>query len=149
MGGIIIKPRIIILTKRNLMIYTALLLILVIGIILFMTFRGNAAGVTSSGYTYLKYKDGTYVGSEKTDEGNMKVEVTIKSEKIKDVKILELPAKYLKENPSLKEELPRLVIRIIDTQEIVSVDSPASTAYVLNKISKCVRNALDKSLIAE
>ncbi|MDF2521715.1 MAG: hypothetical protein K0R84_2343, partial [Clostridia bacterium] len=66
MGGIIIRPKIIVITKRQLMIYAALLLILIIAALLMFTMRNSGVGLPSSGYTYLKYKDGTYIGNEKT-----------------------------------------------------------------------------------
>jgi uncharacterized protein with FMN-binding domain len=84
MGGIFIKPRIIILSKKSIMIYTALLLILVIGLVLLFTLRSNEVGLATSGYTYLKYTDGVFVGAEKTESGEVKTEVTIKNNKIRN-----------------------------------------------------------------
>lgn len=147
MGGIIIRPKIIIITKRQLMMYAALLLILIIAALLMFTMRNSGVGLPSSGYTYLKYQDGTYVGNEKTDVGNIQTEVTIKDEKIKDIKIIEFPQKYMNENPTLKDEIPQHIYSIIQSQDFVPSDSAKKTTYILNKITKAVRNAVDQSLI--
>lgn len=147
MGGIIIRPKIIIITKKKLMIYAALFLILVIAAILLFTMRDNGVGLPSSGYTYLKYKDGTYVGNEKTDHGNIRAEVIIQSERIKDIKLTEFPPKYINDNPTLKDEIPQHLYNIIQNQDIAPSDSAQNTTYILNKITKAVRNAVDQSLI--
>jgi uncharacterized protein with FMN-binding domain len=147
MGGIIIRPKIIVITKRQLMIYAALLLILIIAALLMFTMRNSGVGLPSSGYTYLKYKDGTYIGNEKTEAGNIRAEVTIKDERIKDIKLTEFPAKYMNENPTLKDEIPQHIYSIIQNQDFVPSDSARPTTYILNKITKAVRNAVDQSLI--
>lgn len=147
MGGIIIRPKIIIITKRQLMIYVAILLILIIAILLMVTMSKSGAGLPSSGYTYLKYKDGTYIGNEKTEAGNIRAEVIIKEEKIKDIKLTEFPPKYMNENPTLKDEIPQHIYAIIQSQDFVPSDSTKKTSYILNKITKSVRNAVDQSLI--
>jgi len=102
MGGIFIKPRIIIVTKKSLIIYAALLLVLVIGLILLFTLRSNEVGLAASGYTYLRYNDGVYVGIEKTESGDVKAEVTIKNTKIKDIKLIEMPSEYIRITPTLR-----------------------------------------------
>lgn len=149
MGGIIIKPRIILLTKKNLFIYAAILLVLIFGMILLIAFNSSKADVTSSGYTYLKYKDGTYIGTEKTENGNIQVEVTITDEKIKDIILSEMPAKYIKDNPTLKDDIPQMIFDIVKNQDTVPTDAGKSSAYVLNKVEKAVRTALDQSLILQ
>ncbi len=147
MGGIIIRPKIIIITKRQLMIYAAILLILIIAALLMFTMSNSGVGLPSSGYTYLKYKDGTYIGNEKTEAGNIRAEVTIKEEKIKDIKLTEFPPKYMNENLTLKDEIPQHIYAIVQSQDFVPSDSTKPTAYILNKITKSVRNAVDQSLI--
>ena len=149
MGGILIRPKIIVLTKKRLMLYTALFLVVVMGLILLFTLRSNEAGVPSSGYTYLKYKDGVYSGIEKSEYGNIKVEVTIRNERIKDIRISELPSKFLKDYPTLKDEIPQLIFSMIKEQDIVSPDNTNNTAYVQSKLLKSVRNALDQSLLLQ
>lgn len=149
MGGIVIKPRIILLTKKNLFIYGAILLALIFGMILLIAFNSSKADVTSSGYTYLKYKDGTYLGTEKTENGNIQVEVTITDEKIKDIVLSEMPAKYIKDNPTLKDDIPQMIFDIVKNQDTVPTDAEKSSAYVLNKVEKAVRTALDQSLILQ
>lgn len=149
MGGILIKPKIIVLTKKKLMIYIALLLVVIIGLVLLFTLRSNEAGVPSSGYTYLQYKDGVYVGLEKSEFGNIKTEVTIKNEKIKDIKIIEIPQKFMKDYPTLKDEIPQLVFNVIKQQDMISPDNENNTAYVQSKVLKAIRNALDQSLLIQ
>lgn len=141
------RPKIIVLTKKKLMMYAALLLILIIAALLLFTMRDNRAGLPSSGYTYLKYKDGTYVGNEKTENGNIRAEVIIKNEKIKDIKLTEFPPKYINDNPSLRDEIPQHLFNIIKNQDFAPADNTKNTTYILNKITKAVRNAVDQSLI--
>lgn len=148
MGGILIKPKIIVLTKKKLMIYVALLLVVIVGLVLLFTLRSNEAGVPSSGYTYLKYQDGVYIGQEKSEYGNIKVEVTIRNEKIKDIKLIEMPQKFMEDYPTLKDDISQMVFNVIKTQDIVSPGNNAN-AYVLSKIMKSMRNALDQSLIVQ
>lgn len=141
------RPKIIIITKKKLMIYAALVLVVIIAAVLLFTMRSSGVGLPSSGYTYLKYKDGTYIGNEKTECGNIRAEVVIKEEKIKDIKLTEFPPKYMNQNPTLKDEIPQHLYNIIQTQDFVPSDSAKNTTYILNKITKAVRNAVDQSLI--
>lgn len=141
------RPKIIIITKKRLMMYAALLLILVIAAILLFTMRGSGVGLPSSGYTYLKYQDGTFIGNEKTEHGNIRAEVVIKNEKISDIKLTEFPPKYINDNPTLKDEIPQHLYNVIQNQDFVPSDSTKNTTYILNKITKAIRNAVDQSLI--
>ena len=129
------------------MMYAALLLILVIAALILFTMRSSGVGLPSSGYTYLKYKDGTFVGNEKTEHGNIRAEVIIKNEKISDIKLTEFPPKYINENPTLKDEIPQHLYNVIQNQDFVPSDSTKNTTYILNKITKAIRNAVDQSLI--
>jgi uncharacterized protein with FMN-binding domain len=149
MGGIIIKPRIIIVTKKSLMIYAALLLVLVIGLVLLFTLRSNEVGLATSGYTYLRYNDGIYVGIEKTESGVVKAEVTIKNAKIKDIKLIEMPSEYISNNPSIKDEISDIIYTTIKSQDVATVNDTGNTSYVLSKVIKAVRNALNESLIKQ
>jgi len=142
-----LRPKIIIITKKRLMMYAALLLILVIAALILFTMRSSGVGLPSSGYTYLKYKDGTFVGNEKTEHGNIRAEVIIKNEKISDIKLTEFPPKYINENPTLKDEIPQHLYNVIQNQDFVPSDSTKNTTYILNKITKAIRNAVDQSLI--
>lgn len=147
MGGIIIRPKIIVITKKKLMIYAVLLLLLIIAALLLFTMRNSGIGLPSTGYTYLKFTDGTFVGSEKTEQGNIRAEVLVKDEKIKDIKLTEFPPKYMADNPTLKDEIPQHLYNIIQTQDFQPADTSKNTVYILNKITKAVRNAIDQSLI--
>lgn len=147
LGGIVLRPKIIIITKKKLMIYTALFVILVVAALLLFAFRSSGVGLPSSGYTYLQYKDGTFIGNEKTEQGNIRAEVVIKDEKIKDIKLTEFPPKYINDNPTLKDEIPQHLYNIIKDQDFVHSDSAKNTTYILNKITKAIRNAVDQSLI--
>ena len=149
MGGIYIKPRIIILTKKSLMIYTALLLVLVIGLVLLFTLRSNEVGLATSGYTYLRYNDGVYVGVEKTESGDVKAEVTIKNTKIKDIKLIEMPSEYISNNPGIKDEISGIIYTTIKSQDVATANDTGNTSYVLSKVIKAVRNALNESLIKQ
>ena len=147
MGGIIIKHKIILITRRRLIIYAAIILIIVLGLLLTLRFAGKMEEQTSSGYTYLEYKDGVYIGNENTDKGNIKAELTIKKGKIKDIRVLEFPQEYIKENTELETELTKVVGKIIKTQEIISLEEMERSSYIINKLLKAIRNALDQSLL--
>jgi uncharacterized protein with FMN-binding domain len=149
MGGIFIKSRIILVTKRNLTIYIVLLLVLVIGLVLLCTLRNNDVGLAASGYTYLKYNDGVYVGVEKTESGDVKAEVTIKNAKIKDIKLIEMPPDYISNNPNIKDEISDIIYTTIKTQDVAAANDTGNTSYVLSKVVKAVRNALNESLIMQ
>jgi uncharacterized protein with FMN-binding domain len=147
MGGIFIKPRIIIVTKKSLIIYAALLLVLVIGLVLLFTLRSNEVGLATSGYTYLRYNDGVYVGVEKTESGDVKAEVTIKNTRIKDIKLIEMPSEYISNNPNINDEISDIIYTTIKSQDVATVNDAGNTSYVLSKVIKAVRNALNESLI--
>lgn len=149
MGGIVIKPKIIVITKKNLMIYAVLLLILLAGLVLLFTLRSNEVGMAASGYTYLKYNDGIFIGSEKTELGAIKAEVTVKKQRIKSIKLLELPAEYISENPKLKDEISDMIYNTIKNQEVSQVSSSGSSSYVVNKVVKAVNHALSQSMLKE
>lgn len=121
---------------------------MVIGIVLLFTLRSNEVGLAASGYTYLKYTDGVYVGVESTESGDVKTEVTIKNNKIKDIKLIEIPQEYITHNPTLKDDISGLIYTTIKSQN-VSAGGDGNTSYVLNKVAKAVRNALDQSLIEQ
>ncbi|HYF84482.1 MAG TPA: hypothetical protein VEB00_15815 [Clostridia bacterium] len=131
------------------MIYTALLLILVIGLVLLFTLRSNEVGLATSGYTYLRYNDGVYVGIEKTESGDVKAEVTIKNTKIKDIKLIEMPSEYISNNPSINDEISEIIYTTIKSQDVATADDTGNTSYVLSKVIKAVRNALNESLIKQ
>lgn len=149
MGGIFIKPRIILITKKSLMIYAALLLILIVGLVLLFTLRSNEVGLATSGYTYLRYNDGVYVGTEKTESGDVKAEVTIKNAKIKDIKLIEMPSEYISNNPNIKDEISDIIYTTIKSQDVAAASDTGNTSYVLSKVIKAVRNALNESLIMQ
>lgn len=149
MGGILIKPRIILLTKKNLIIYAVLLLVVIVGLVLLFTLRSNEAGLAASGYTYLKYNDGIYVGVEKTESGDVKAEVTIKNEKIKEIKLIEMPPDYISNNPNIKDEISDIIYTTIKTQDVAAENGAGNTSYVLSKVVKAVRNALNESIIVQ
>ena len=149
MGGIFIKPRIIIITKKSLMIYTALLLILIIGLVLLFTLRSNEVGLATSGYTFLRYNDGVYVGIEKTESGDVKAEVTIRNAKIKDIKLIEMPSEYISNNPNIKDEISDIIYTTIKSQDVAAASDKGNTSYVLSKVIKAVRNALNESLLKQ
>lgn len=148
MGGILIKPRIILVTKKNLMIYTALLLVLIVGLVLLFTLRSDEVGLATSGYTYLKYNDGIYVGTEKTESGDVKAEVTIRNAKIKDIRLIEMPSEYISNNPNIKDEISDIIYSTIKSQDVAASDT-GNSSYVLSKVIKAVRNALNESLITQ
>lgn len=135
------------MNKKKLITYSVIFVVVVTGIILALTIGNNGKDVTSSGYTYLRYKDGTYIGMEKTESGNIKTEVLILGETIKDIKIVEFPDRFLEENNALRDEIPELLFEVIQTQKIVIPKASDNSAYVLNKILKAIRHALDQSLI--
>ncbi len=149
MGGIIIKPRIIILTKKNLIIYAALFLVLLVGLVFIFTLRSNEAGLATSGYTYLKYNDGVYVGTERTESGDVKAEVTIKNSKIKDIRLIEMPSEYISNNPNIKDEISDIIYTTIKSQDVATANDTGNSSYVLSKVIKAVRNALNESLIMQ
>jgi len=149
MGGIFIKPKIVIITKKNLMMYAALLLILVIGLVLLFTLRSNEVGLAASGYTYLRYNDGVYVGVENTESGDVKAEVTIKNKRIKDIKLIEMPGEYISNNPNINDEISDIIYTTIKSQDVATSDDTGNTSYVLSKVVKAVRNALNESLIKQ
>lgn len=149
MGGIFIKPRIILLTKKSLIIYAVLLLILVIGLVLLFTLRSNEVGLAASGYTYLKYNDGVFVGIEKTESGDVKAEVTIRNAKIKDIKLIEMPSEYISNNPNIKDEISDIIYTTIKSQDVAAANETGNSSYVQSKVIKAVRNALNESLIKQ
>ena len=146
------KHKIIIMTKKKIMVYAIMLLVVIIGIILLLTLGsgGGPNSAPSSGYTYLQYKDGVYEGNEKTEAGNIKVEVAIKKGKIKDIKVVEFPEKYINDNPILKEQIKQLTTTVIKSQNAaVAIDNSQATAFLLTKFSKAIITALDQSMITQ
>lgn len=129
------------------MIYAAIILVIILGLLVTLRFLGRVEEQTSSGYSYLEYKDGVYTGNENTDKGNIKVELTIKKGKIKDIRVLEFPQEYIKENAELETELNKVAGKIIKTQEIISLEEMERSSYIINKLLKAIRNALDQSLL--
>lgn len=113
------------------------------------TLRSNEVGLATSGYTYLKYTDGIYVGVENTESGNVKAEITIKNNRIKDIKLIELPPEYITHNPTIKDDISSLIYTTIKSQNVSTANGSSNASYVLNKVVKAVRNALDQSLIEQ
>ncbi|MDD4503828.1 MAG: hypothetical protein PHS15_03250 [Clostridiaceae bacterium] len=113
------------------------------------TLRSNEVGLAASGYTYLRYNDGVYVGIEKTESGDVKAEVTIKNTKIKDIKLIEMPSEYISNNPNIKDEISDIIYTTIKSQDVATANDAGNTSYVLSKVIKAVRNALNESLIKQ
>ncbi|MEA4960412.1 hypothetical protein [Lutispora sp.] len=149
MGGIFIKHKIILLTRKRIMIYALIIVVLILAIIALTNLMRNREepAASSNSFIYLQYKDGKYIGNEKTDKGNIQVEVTIKKNKIKDIKILEFPQEYLSARKELKDETAKVIEKIIKTQEITSIEGMEESSYIVNKLLKAVRIALDQSLL--
>ncbi|MGE5677431.1 MAG: hypothetical protein ACM3ZR_05170 [Pseudomonadota bacterium] len=131
------------------MIYAAVLLVIIVGIVLLFTLRNDQTGLATSGYTYLKYNDGVYVGTEKTESGDVKAEVTIKNEKIKDIKLIEMPSEYISNNPNINDEISDIIYTTIKSQDVAAANDKGASSYVLGKVIKAVRNALNESLIKQ
>ncbi len=146
MGGILIRHKIILLTKKKLMIYAGIALLIILGLILMFRFINNKEEVSSARYFYLEYNDGKYIGVENTDKGEIKVEVHISKNKIKNIKIIDFPKEYIRDDKELRDEITGTINKIIKTQEIISVEDMERSSYVLNKLLKAIRNALDESL---
>lgn len=147
-GGIIIKHKIILLTKKRLFIYAGIIILIVLGLILLLKFMGNKEEKSAVGYFYLEYKDGKYIGVENTEKGEIKVEVSINKNKIKNIKIIDFPREYIQDNKEVKDEITTAINNIIKTQELMSVEDMERASYVLNKLLKAIRNALDESLLS-
>lgn len=147
MGGIIIKHKIILITRRRLIIYAAIILVIILSLLLSLRFLSKTEEQPSSGYSYLEYKDGVYLGNENTDKGNIKVEVSIKKGKIRDIKILEFPQEYIKEDAELQDEISKTVKNVIKTQEIMTTEDMERSSYVINKLLKAIRVALEQSFL--
>lgn len=149
MGGIFIKHKIILLTKKRLIIYALIIVAIILAIIGVTYLMKNREEPTTSSNTfiYMQYKDGKYIGNEKTDKGNIQVEVTIRKNKIHEIKILEFPKEYLTENRELEKDIEEVINKIIKTQEIMSSEDMERSSYVINKLLKAIRIAVDQSLL--
>lgn len=147
-GGIIIKHKIILLTKKRLFIYAGIIILIVLGLILLLKSTGNKEEKSAVGYFYLEYKDGKYIGVENTEKGEIKVEVSINKNKIKNIKVIDFPREYIQDNKEVKDEITTAINNIIKTQELMSVEDMERASYVLNKLLKAIRNALDESLLS-
>lgn len=147
-GGIIIKHKIILLTKKRLFIYAGIIILIVLGLILLLKSTGNKEEKSAVGYFYLEYKDGKYIGVENTEKGEIKVEVSINKNKIKNIRIIDFPREYIQDNKEVKDEITTAINNIIKTQELMSVEDMERASYVLNKLLKAIRNALDESLLS-
>ncbi|SHI42775.1 FMN-binding protein [Lutispora thermophila] len=149
MGGVFIKHKIILLTRKRLMIYALILVVLILAIvgITYLFKNREEPTASSNSFIYLQYKDGKYIGNEKTDKGNIQVEVTIKKNKITEIRILEFPQEYLAENKELEKQTAEIIDKIIRTQEIMSSEDMERSSYVINKFLKAIRIAVDQSLL--
>ncbi|HCJ57450.1 MAG TPA: hypothetical protein DHV55_08865, partial [Clostridiaceae bacterium] len=63
------------------------------------------------------------------------------------IKILEFPQEYLSARKELKDETAKVIEKIIKTQEITSIEGMEESSYIVNKLLKAVRIALDQSLL--
>ena len=129
--------------------YALIIVILILAIAAIAYFMRNREepAASSNSFTYLQYKDGKYIGNEKTDKGNIQVEITIKQNKIKNIKLLEFPQEYLAEHKELRDETAQVIDKILKTQEIMSLEDMEKSSYVVNKLLKAIRIALDQSLL--
>ena len=137
------------LTRKKLITYALIIVILILAIAAIAYFMRNREepAASSNSFTYLQYKDGKYIGNEKTDKGNIQVEITIKQNKIKNIKLLEFPQEYLAEHKELRDETAQVIDKILKTQEIMSLEDMEKSSYVVNKLLKAIRIALDQSLL--
>lgn len=88
------------------------------------------------------YKDGTYKGSGTGFGGTIKVQVVIKNQKIKSIKILE--AKH--EDTAFLNKAKTL-LNVIVKKQTTNVDVVTGATYSSNGIIEAVRNALSKAKV--
>lgn len=110
-----------------------------------------AAGSESSGSSAKKvgttdesgeYKDGTYTGTGSGFHGIVKVSVTIKSNSIKSIKVLENHDDAAYFNRASGTLIPLMI-----KKQTTNVDAVSGATYSSNGIIKAVRNALSKATI--
>ena len=88
------------------------------------------------------YKDGTFTGSAQGYHGVVKVSVTVKSNKIKSIKILENHDDAAYFNRAKGTLLPLIV-----KKQSTNVDAVSGATFSSNGIIKAVRNALSKAAV--
>lgn len=127
--------------KKRLKIVLLVLLPLLFLISLFVFFlyygKSDALNLVINDVNLSKTLDGTYIGSYGKGRFNYKVEVTVKDNKIVDIKTLGKPKSPL-------EEIPQKIIeRVLQSQSLrvdVITGATASSKVVL----KAIENALNK-----
>ncbi|BDR72693.1 urocanate reductase [Clostridium tetani] len=105
-----------------------------------LTLVTSAIGCQSKDKSVATFKAGTYVGTAKAHNGELKLEVTVDKESIKEIKILEH-----KESPGISDPaLERIPKAIIDEQSL-AVDTISGATVTSNAIILAVTNALKQS----
>ncbi|WP_243447703.1 flavocytochrome c [Clostridium tetani] len=105
-----------------------------------LTLVTSAIGCQSKDKSVATFKAGTYAGTAKAHNGELKLEVTVDKESIKEIKILEH-----KESPGISDPaLERIPKAIIDDQSL-AVDTISGATVTSNAIILAVTNALKQS----
>ncbi|MDO4941237.1 MAG: FMN-binding protein [Lachnospiraceae bacterium] len=108
------------------------------------TAKGTASTAKAAKLAAVKesgtYKDGTYTGSAKGWGGTTKVSVSIKNNKIINIKVLSN-----QDTPSYFNKAKSTIISSILKKQSTNVDAVSGATYSSNGIIKAVRNALSKA----
>ncbi|BDR81228.1 urocanate reductase [Clostridium tetani] len=105
-----------------------------------LTLVTSAIGCQSKDKSVATFKAGTYVGTAKAHNGELKLEVIVDKESIKEIKILEH-----KESPGISDPaLERIPKAIIDDQSL-AVDTISGATVTSNAIILAVTKALKQS----
>ncbi|WP_243447333.1 flavocytochrome c [Clostridium tetani] len=105
-----------------------------------LTLVTSAIGCQSKDKSVATFKAGTYVGTAKAHNGELKLEVIVDKESIKEIKILEH-----KESPGISDPaLERIPKAIIDEQSL-AVDTISGATVTSNAIILAVTKALKQS----
>ncbi len=143
------KTKIVVLRMKEL-IYTAIFVgLAILLVVLFLAMFGGKDDEETAATGAAGYIPGVYTASLSLSGQNLDVEVTVNSDEIQAIRLVNLDETVTTMYPLMEPTLESLAAQIIEkqsTEEITYTDSTKYTSYVL---LKAVQTALDKARPAQ
>lgn len=140
------KTKIVVLHMKDI-IYTILFLafLTILGILLFIMFRKspeNASNIDSP-----RYKPGVYASTITLNDSSIDVAVTVDSDRIKDISLINLSESISAMYPLMEPTLEDIAYQIYEYQSTDTITFNDDSLYTSTMLLKAIDRALEKAIL--
>lgn len=140
------KTKIVVLHMKE-VIYTIIFLVLalLLGILIFLMFRGKGPGAEASGKNEGIYQPGIYRSTISLGENTFDLEVTVDADSIKSIGLVNLSESTTAAFPLMEPALEDLASQIVNTQSLENLTYSEENKYTSLMLLDAISNALEKA----